>query len=107
MAATNADRAPIPAWYSVIRQRNARRRRAQSDAEYIDEWWQERRSRHGRAAAEIAVRPDPQAVPAALTDKGAAAVALLRFERLFRALGPADRAYFADELAGLAKEAGA
>jgi hypothetical protein len=40
-----------------------------------------------------------------LTDKGAAAVALLRFERLLRALGPADRRWFAGELAGLAEEA--
>ena len=57
-------------------------------------------------AAELAVRPDPQTVPAALTDRGAAAVALLRFERLFRALGPADRRWFADELADVAREAG-
>jgi hypothetical protein len=41
----------------------------------------------------------------ALTDRGSAAVALLRFERLFRELGPADRRWFAGELAGLAEEA--
>ena len=37
----------------------------------------------------------------ALTDKGATAVALLRFERLIRALGPAYRRWFAEELAAL------
>jgi hypothetical protein len=57
-------------------------------------------------AAELAARPDPQTVPATLTDRGSAAVALLRFERLLRALGPADRRWFADELADLAREAG-
>jgi hypothetical protein len=47
----------------------------------------------------------PSSDVAALTDRGAAAVALIRFERLFRALGPADRQWFADELAELAEEA--
>jgi hypothetical protein len=41
----------------------------------------------------------------ALTDRGAAAVALLRFERLFGELGSTDRAYFAEELVELAREA--
>ncbi len=43
---------------------------------------------------------------AALTERGSAAVALLRFERLLRDLGPADRGWFAEELAELAREAG-
>ncbi len=70
MAAKNADRTPIPAWYSVIRQRNARRRLARTVVELIDEWWQERRSRLGRMAAETAeLTADP--APAGLTDKAA------------------------------------
>jgi hypothetical protein len=40
-----------------------------------------------------------------LTARGSAVVALLRFERLLRELGPADRRWFAGELAGLAEEA--
>jgi hypothetical protein len=44
---------------------------------------------------------------AVLTDRGAATVALLRFERAWEALAPADRAYFAESLAQLAGEAGA
>ena len=47
---------------------------------------------------------DPSANRVVLTPKGAAVVALLRFERLLRDLDPADRAYFADELAMLAGE---
>ena len=70
MAAEIADRAPIPAWYSVARQRNARRRLARTDAELIDEWWQERHSHRGRTAAETAeLTADP--APAGLTDKAA------------------------------------
>ena len=112
MASMDTARQPIPAWYSVARQRNTRRRQGRSDAEQIRAWWDESQARRGWAVAEaatveIAVRPDPQTVPAALTGKGAATVALLRFERLFRALGPADRRWFAGELAGLAREAGA
>jgi len=62
------------------------------------------------AVQQIVTRPAsglPDTGTAALTDRGAAAVALLRFERLLRALGPADRRWFAEELAGLAEEAGA
>ena len=40
--------------------------------------------------------------PAGLTDRGQATVALLRFERAWEALAPADRAYFAESLAPLA-----
>jgi hypothetical protein len=58
-------------------------------------------------ATQIATRETCATVAqvSALTDRGSAAVALLRFERLFRALGPADRRWFAGELAGLAEEA--
>jgi hypothetical protein len=44
--------------------------------------------------------------PAVLTDRGRATVALLRFERAFEALAPADRASFAESLAQLAGAAG-
>jgi hypothetical protein len=48
----------------------------------------------------------PRRAPAVLTDRGAATVALIRFERAWEALAPADRAYFAEELAQLAGAAG-
>ena len=48
---------------------------------------------------------DQGARPGALTARGEAMAALIRFEDLFRELGPADRAWFADELADLAEEA--
>jgi len=70
MAAKNTDREPIPAWYSVARQRNARRRLARTEAELIDAWWQERRSRHGRLVAETAELTSGPAL-AGLTDKAA------------------------------------
>jgi hypothetical protein len=44
--------------------------------------------------------------PAVLTERGQAVVALIRFERAFEALAPADRAYFAESPAQLAGEAG-
>jgi hypothetical protein len=44
--------------------------------------------------------------PAILTERGAATVALLRLERAWAALAPADRAYFAETLTQLAGEAG-
>jgi hypothetical protein len=44
--------------------------------------------------------------PAVLTDRGQATVALIRFERAWEALAPADRASFAESLAQLAGEAG-
>jgi hypothetical protein len=40
-----------------------------------------------------------------LTPRGQAALALVRFQRLWLHLGPADRAWFAGELAALAEEA--
>ena len=70
MAAEIADREPVPAWYSVARQRNARRRLARTDAVLIDEWWQGRHSHRGRTAAETAeLTADP--APAGLPDKAA------------------------------------
>jgi hypothetical protein len=44
--------------------------------------------------------------PAVLTDRGWATVALIRFERAWEALAPADRAYFYESLAQLAGQAG-
>ena len=51
------------------------------------------------------VTVDEGAPAGALTPKGAAMCALLRFEELLRDLEPADRAWFASELAELAEEA--
>ncbi len=55
-------------------------------------------------AIEIATIPTTD-THAALTAKGEAVAALLRFEELFKELEPADRRYFAGELAELAEEA--
>jgi hypothetical protein len=51
-------------------------------------------------------RQQARRAPAVLTDRGAATVALIRFERAWEALAPADRACFAESLAQLAGEAG-
>jgi hypothetical protein len=48
----------------------------------------------------------PRRSPAVLTDVGHATVALIRFERAWGVLAPADRASFAESLAQLAGEAG-
>jgi hypothetical protein len=47
-------------------------------------------------------REQARRAPAVLTDCGHATVALIRFERAWEALGPDDRAHFADTLAELA-----
>jgi hypothetical protein len=61
----------------------------------------------------MAVDPIPRSEPSllalvatrpALTARGQAALALVRFQRLWLHLGPADRAWFHAELAELAEE---
>ena len=59
----------------------------------------------------IATMPAPTVAtdadaPAALTPRGVAALHLIRFEAVWAELDGADRAYFATELAELARQAG-
>ena len=100
----DTDREPIPAWYSLAKLRNARRR-AQADAGHVSQPCRAPGSDRRIAEAAPAVGPTEAPGGLGLTARGEAAVALIRFEHLFRGLAPEDRRWFADELGGLAEEA--
>lgn len=100
----DAKREPIPAWYSLAKLRNARRR-AQADGTHVIPPC--RSASELRRVAETAPTVARPEAPGGfgLTARGEAAVALIRFERLFRGLTPEDRRWFAGELAELTEEA--